>query len=514
MPSFTPGVRSPSAVLRWCEIDAPPSGLLACFDGLRAETCPWWLDSALVDPRIGRFSFLGADPALIVRMRGRRIELQARRTGIPGLAPGFHRIDGEPLETLRALLPHVALEPALAPPELPFIGGLVGHLGYEIGACTEPVSLRARAEAGFPDASLLWADRLIAVDHLHARTFALGWGFGAAEADAAWHAEASLEVCRRWLLDAPMRNARSRPAAPIRTLGPAPDDLAHRRELLSRNPPDTAQISLDGSGFSARVDELIDEITAGNVYEVNLTRRISVEFDGDPLRLYAALRRESPAPFAAYFELPDGSILSSSPERFLRLSADRHVESRPIKGTRPRGCTAVEDARFAEALAHSEKDRAENLMIVDLVRNDLGRVCETGSIRVPELMVVEAYAAVFQLVSTITGRLRGDRDAVDLIRATFPPGSMTGAPKIAAMRLIDRLEPVRRGVYSGAIGYFDVRGGMDLSVVIRTILVEKGRAHFHVGGAIVADSTAAAEHAEALDKARAMLAALASLDET
>ena len=283
--------------------------------------------------------------------------------------------------------------------------------------------------------------------------------------------------------------------------------------MLTRQPPDDADVSLDESAFGQCVDELIDEIAAGNVYEVNLTKRISLEFDGDPLRLYAALRRESPAPFAAYFELPDGAILSSSPERFLRMTADRRVESRPIKGTRPRGGSAADDERLAESLAHSEKDRAENLMIVDLVRNDLGRVCETGSVEVPELMVVEAYASVFQLVSTIIGRLREDRDASDLIRATFPPGSMTGAPKIAAMRLIDRLEPVRRGVYSGAIGYFDVRGGLDLSVVIRTILVEKGRAHFHVGGAIVADSTAAAEHAEALDKARAMLAALASLDD-
>jgi para-aminobenzoate synthetase component 1 len=247
---------------------------------------------------------------------------------------------------------------------------------------------------------------------------------------------------------------------------------------------------------------------------MNLTKRISLEFDGDPMHLYTALRRESPAPFAAYFELPDGAILSSSPERFLRLGADRWVESRPIKGTRPRGGTAEEDSRLADELERSEKDRAENLMIVDLVRNDLGRVCEIGSIGVPELMVVEPYAAVFQLVSTVIGRLRDDRDAFDLIRATFPPGSMTGAPKIAAMRLIDRLEPVRRGVYSGAIGYLDLRGGLDLSVVIRTLVVEKGRAHFHVGGAIVADSTAAAEHAEALDKARAMLAALAVVDDS
>ena len=175
--------------------------------------------------------------------------------------------------------------------------------------------------------------------------------------------------------------------------------------------------------------------------------------------------------------------MSSSPERFLRLDEDRNAESRPIKGTRPRGRDPAEDAAYRRALASSAKDRAENLMIVDLVRNDLGRVCETGSVDVPELMAIEDYASVFQMVSTVRGRLRPDRDALDLVRAAFPPGSMTGAPKIAAMRILERLEPVRRGVYSGAIGYFDARGGADLSVAIRIILLRRGRAYLHAGAA-------------------------------
>ena len=192
----------------------------------------------------------------------------------------------------------------------------------------------------------------------------------------------------------------------------------------------------------------------------------------------------------------------------MRLDENRAVESRPIKGTRRRGRTEHEDEALASELAQSEKDRAENMMIVDLVRNDLGRVCETGSVHVSDLMAIERYAGVFQMVSNVRGRLRDGHHAVDLIRASFPPGSMTGAPKIAAMQLIDRLEPVRRGVYSGALGYFDVRGGFDLSVVIRTLLVEDGRVHFHVGGAVVADSIAENECAESLDKARPMLAAM------
>ncbi|MCH2184865.1 aminodeoxychorismate synthase component I, partial [Myxococcota bacterium] len=276
--------------------------------------------------------------------------------------------------------------------------------------------------------------------------------------------------------------------------------------------PERARFSFSRSDYADAVKEIVGEIEQGNVYETNLTQKISLPFDGDPFQLYQSLRSNNPAPFSAFFELPEGVIASSSPERFLRLRPDGHVESRPIKGTRRRGRNDQEDEALASELARSEKDRAENVMIVDLVRNDLGRVCELGSVQVEDLMSVERYAGVFQMVSSVGGRLRTECDGIDLLRASFPPGSMTGAPKIAAMQLIDRLEPVRRGVYSGALGYFDVRGGLDLSVVIRTMLVEGGSAHFHVGGAVVMDSTVSGEHAESLDKARPMLFALARSD--
>ena len=266
----------------------------------------------------------------------------------------------------------------------------------------------------------------------------------------------------------------------------------------------------DAAGYAKAVDAVLEEIRAGNVYQANLTHRVERDYRGDPWDLYRELRRRNPAPFASYLELPEASVVSSSPERFLRLGADGEVESRPIKGTRPRGRDAGEDASLRRDLARSEKDRAENLMIVDLVRNDLGRVCETGSVCVPERMAIEDYASVFQMVSTVRGRLRRDCDVVDLVRATFPPGSMTGAPKIAAMRLCDRLEPVRRGVYSGAIGYLDARGGADLSVTIRTIVVRQGRAYVHAGGGIVADSDPMDEYRETLTKARPLLEALDS----
>jgi anthranilate/para-aminobenzoate synthase component I len=229
-------------------------------------------------------------------------------------------------------------------------------------------------------------------------------------------------------------------------------------------------------------------------------------------RLYRALRQLSPAPFAAYLELPEVTIVSSSPERFMRLDRSGRVESRPIKGTRRRGASEEEDTLLAKELERSRKDRAENLMIVDLVRNDLGRVCQTGSVEVPELMAIEQYATVFQMVSTVRGTLRNDCDVADLLRATFPPGSMTGAPKIAAMKLIDRIEPVRRGIYSGAIGYFDSAGGLDLSVVIRTLLVRDGRVHLHSGGAVVSDSDPQGEYRESIDKIRALLAAVSCVE--
>jgi aminodeoxychorismate synthase component I len=256
-----------------------------------------------------------------------------------------------------------------------------------------------------------------------------------------------------------------------------------------------------------------EHIEAGDVYQVCLTRRAELAFDGDPWLLYRGLREVNPAPFAAYLALDDVTVLSCSPERFLSLSSDRRVESRPIKGTRPRGSDPASDRAQERSLRTSQKDRAENLMIVDLVRNDLGRVCETGSVRVPELMKIESYATVFQMVSTVCGRLRSDCDAFDLLRSAFPPGSMTGAPKLAAMAILDRLEPVRRGIYSGALGFLDLRGGAELSVVIRALFLKDGCAYVHSGGGIVADSLPAEEWRETQDKVGVLLAAIAAASE-
>jgi aminodeoxychorismate synthase component I len=460
-----------------------PTGVL---EALRASHAPWLLESASTS-RVGRFSFVGADPYLVLRARAASVEVEVRRTVYEGLTPGTMRRSAPLLETLRALLP--------APPadggEAPFCGGAVGALGYEAAEQLDVHHLHGIDDLCLPDAVWLFVDALVAFDHRSGTAEVSGLGFADDESTARRRAEAAADALLAQLSRSPASPRARRDARPS-----------------VANAASTRRSTLDLPTYRKAVEETSHQIAAGEVYQACLTYRVDRPFTGDPWRLYRELRRRDPAPFAAYLELPELCIAGSSPERFLRVDAEGRVESRPIKGTAPRGADPDEDARRHAGLAASEKDRAENLMIVDLVRNDLGRVCETGSVAVPELFAVEPYAAVFQLVSTVTGKLRPDCDALDAVAACFPPGSMTGAPKIAAMRLLDRLESVRRGFYAGAIGYLDARGGADLAVVIRTAFLVGGRAYLHAGGGIVADSDAAAEYAESLAKLHSLLAAL------
>jgi anthranilate/para-aminobenzoate synthase component I len=445
---------------------------LRIVGGLRERPGFWWLDSARVDARFGRFSFAGAEPWCTLRGHGARSLVEVRRAVRTGRAVGRHAHWGDALDALRFLLPPAPGPVAHVP--LPFVGGAVVALGYELGTTLERVAAAPSDAPVLPDLVAFGVDRLYACDHLERRVYAIAWAEREGVAAAARAAERAARELAEGLPDGE----------------PPPAPLASPRALELRS-------GFDAETHGKAVEQIRAAIAAGDLYQACLTNRLELPFAGDAFSLAGALRAINPAPFACLLTLPGAALVGSSPERFLRVSPDRWVESRPIKGTRPRGGDAAADRVLRADLERSEKDRAENLMIVDLVRNDLGRVCETGSVHVPELFAVEPYATVFQLVSTVRGRLAEGRDALDAVRAAFPPGSMTGAPKLAAMD-------------SGAVGYLDLRGGADLAVTIRSVVLANGRAYLGTGGGIVADSRAAAEWNEAEDKARALLAALAS----
>jgi para-aminobenzoate synthetase len=370
-------------------------------------------------------------------------------------------------------------------PSLPFdfACGFVGYLGYELKAeCGGGSAHRAET----PDAALLFADRVIAFDHAEGTTHLVTLTEGSDE---------------RWLDET---------EAALRLLANKP---AYGRENAPTN-GDAGVAALDAGWrrsrgrYLADVERCRELLRAGDSYEICLTNRATAPTEADPFALYAALRRVNPAPYGALLRLGALSVLSSSPERFLRIEADGGIEARPIKGTAARGATPAEDARVARELAADPKSRAENVTIVDLLRNDLGRVCEFGSVEVPALLEVETYETVHQLVSTVSGRLRPGVGPAGAVRACFPPGSMTGAPKLRTMEILEQLEGEARGVYSGAIGCFGLGGGADLSVAIRTIVLAEGVASVGAGGAIVVDSDPEAEYEEMLLKARAPLRAL------
>jgi para-aminobenzoate synthetase len=359
--------------------------------------------------------------------------------------------------------------------------GYVGYFGYE---CKADCGGNRAHRSSMPDAAFLFADRVIALDHLEQATYVLC----VTEPDGAAEGE-------RWIAQTCARLACLKPLTEP-DCGVGAD--AERAFVLSRS---HGQHLEDVATCQQRLVE-------GETYEVCLTNTVNVDCAAEPLALYRTLRRVNPAPFSAYLRFGARTVLSSSPERFLSVGRDRWVEAKPIKGTSRRGATAVEDVRLAEQLRNSDKNRAENLMIVDLTRNDLGVVCEVGTVHVPQLMAVESYETVHQLVSTVRGVLRSELQPPDCIRACFPAGSMTGAPKRRTMEIIDEIEGQARGVYSGAIGYLGLGGGCDLSVVIRTIVIDHGQATIGVGGAVVIQSDAEDEYQEALLKARAPMAAI------
>jgi para-aminobenzoate synthetase component 1 len=472
------------------ELDPPPDPLDCCC---RCRDLPFliFLDSAATSARLGRYSFLSGDPAVVVRSKGERTErwISAART--------WERVAGDPLEYVRALLLQHA---AAAIPDLPpFQGGAAGYIGYDWGTRLERVAPPRFDDLAFPDCMLGWYDWVVAWDHELGRAWLVSTGLpetGPARSHRAAERQASIRALLAGECRAPSPPSR----APRTATTPAPPLYPFAPGIRS---------TFTRSGYCDAVRRVIDYLYAGDIFQANLSHRLQSRLTEPPFDLYRRLRTHNPAPFAAYLDFGELVVASSSPERFLRVSpANRVVEARPIKGTRPRGRDPADDAALRQELSVSEKDRAEHVMIVDVLRNDLSRVCRSGSVRVPELFALEQYATVHHLVSTVVGELARDRDVVDLLRATFPGGSITGAPKIRAMQIIAQLEPTARGVYCGSIGYLSVTGALDTSIVIRTYLVLGEDVYFQVGGGIVADSDPDQEYRETLDKARGLIAAL------
>lgn len=441
----------------------------------------FFLDSGMDHQRLGRYSFIGSDPFLILKSRGNHIILLSPKES--------ESKRNNPFDILDELLNTYTLDSYPSP--TPFNSGVVGYFSYDLCHFIEHLPSTAIDDLQLPECYLGFYDLVLAFDHLEGKTFITSCGFPELE-----------EEKRLKRASERLQEARNRLLLPPSSLIINP--TARRSNI-------TAGITLKSNfthqEYLKAVEAAREYIAAGDIFQVNLSQRFEADSPFSPYQLYQHLRNINPAPFAAYLNFDEVTVLSASPERFLKVQGDL-VETRPMKGTRSRGSSAAEDEALARELQNSLKDKAENVMIVDLERNDLGRVCRFGTVKVRELWTLEKYATVFQLTSTVEGRLRQGKDRIDLLKACFPGGSITGAPKVRAMEIIDELEPTRRGIYTGSIGYLSFSGEMDLNIVIRTILVKDGKVYFQVGGGIVYDSDPEGEYQETLDKAKALFQAL------
>jgi para-aminobenzoate synthetase component 1 len=446
---------------------------------------------------LGRYSFLAADPAIVVRSKGTATEVMQSGTWRPAA--------GDALDVVRGMLSDAEMEPVPGLP--PFQGGAAGYIGYDYGAVLERVPPTRYDDLGLYDVMLGLYDWVIAWDHHAGSAWIVSVGLPGCGAERERRARERLAMVSGRLAG----SGRSRPAEHVRSRVPSGEAAPSYAVSFTGA---AAAIGLRSTcthrGYLDAVAKVREYIIAGDIFQANLSQRFQAASREPPFELYCRLRMRNPAPFAAYLGFGDLTILSASPERFLRLDREGQVETRPIKGTRPRGLAPMHDAALGRALAESEKDRAENVMIVDLLRNDLSRVCRPGTVRVPELFALEQHPTVHHLDSTVVGDLEPGADAVALVRASFPGGSITGAPKVRAMEIIAELEPTRRGVYCGSIGYIGHTGVMDTSIVIRTFVAVGGGLYFQAGGGIVADSDPELEYRETLDKARGLIETLAT----
>lgn len=424
---------------------------------------PWavYLDSGWPGSHYGRYDILAAEPFITISTQGEQTEVRENQS--------VSVTDEDPFLVLKSILKRFGTEAT----HLPFAGGAIGYFAYDLARRLESLPEQAMDAERMPEMAVGIYDWAAVFDHHAGRAWLVGQGHDA-------------------------RTAQQWPEL-LRLL--SSDETAETGVFEVKG---QVRSNMDEASYGIAFDRIKRYIADGDCYQVNLAQRFSVEAQGDPWSAYRQLRQFSPAPFSAYFNTPDAQILSASPERFLRVE-DGRVETKPIKGTRPRSTDPVQDKAYADALQSSLKDRAENVMIVDLLRNDIGKNCAVGSVRADKLFELESFANVHHLVSTVTGALAPGRDALDLLRGCFPGGSITGAPKLRSMEIIEELEPHRRGVYCGAIGYIGFDGNMDTNIAIRTAVYSNGIIRFWAGGGIVADSEMQKEYRETLDKASGML---------
>nr|WP_299244434.1 aminodeoxychorismate synthase component I [uncultured Halomonas sp.] len=437
-----------------------PLTLFAC---LRQRPGAVLLDSGRPDAPGGRYDILSSDPCAVLTIDQRGQVHCDADIALPTA----------PFAAQQALLDTLDVE--LPDSELPFLGGLIGYWGYDLGRQIEDSLAQSRDVVTLPRSRLGLYDWAVIQDHEQRQT----WLVATAERG---------EQVQAWLEHTPASTDPFALTSPFST-------------------------EMDRAGYGQRFRDVQRYLQAGDCYQINLAQRFSAGYEGDPWQAYCLLRQATPTPFGGYMAWQDKAVMSLSPERFIEVRDDR-VETRPIKGTRPRGATFESDDAFAQDLIQSPKDRAENVMIVDLLRNDLGRVCQPGSVQVPKLCQLESYANVHHLVSVVTGVLGQGQTPLDMLAAAFPGGSITGAPKVRAMQIIEELEPSHRSVYCGSLGYVDIRGHMDTSIAIRTVLADGGRLHVWGGGGLVADSNEEAEYQETLDKIDRLMVALANDEST
>ena len=460
---------------------------LAVYIQLAGGPYSYLLESVVGGERFGRYSFIGLACAERIEARGTRVRRLLRDAR--GADVCMEEYDGDPFEYARGWLKRERTAPL--PERLRFGGGLVGYFGYEAVRHVEPHALGAQKPdpLGTPDVLLLVSDELAVVDNVLGKLYLVVY------ADPR-QPRAYARACER-LEELRHRLARPLPEALV-LAQPAPE------------PPVAAALerTMSEAVFLDAVQRSKNEIMAGELMQVQVSQRASLAFQAPALSLYRALRGVNPSPYMYYFDFADHHVVGASPEILVRLAGDT-MTVRPIAGTRPRGADAQQDAAIAEELLADPKERAEHVMLIDLGRNDVGRVAMPGSVRVTEQMVIERYSHVMHIVSNVEGRITPGRDAIDVLKASFPAGTVTGAPKVRAMQLIDELEPVKRGVYSGAVGYLGFNGDMDMAIAIRTAVVKAGKLHVQAAAGVVADSDPQSEWQETQHKARALLRAAA-----